>query len=853
MVIMKRTQCVELLKNIRINMVSFLAITVFVMFGIALYSGMGWSGQALNDSVNCQQDSGNMADIELIFPYGFDKADMDRLKTVDGVEKIEGGYCAYEQMESDGDVRTVKVVMLQSGLNCLTQTEGTLPQKQNEIAVEKNWAETNGIGIGDTVRFVPDGDADAHFLNRVLAGDFMSPEEDGQNEMQYLTCREFTVTALGESPAYISQMAAGYETDPSTHTPADCLMFAPESAFDAQSFTGYTTLFVKGSEPGLFASGTESYNAAVGRLSDRILPQAEQLAAEKCDRLTDALAAVQAFLPADVPEITRVGVTAVARENNASLSMLKVISDMFDQLKYNLSIPFILISILVSYSTISRTVYKDMRCIGTKKALGFKSGRIIVNYMLFAGLAALIGLLGGLLISRFVIERLFLNVLKKSFFFENPVWFFSLKDAAILGAIQLGCVLLSAFLAGRKTVKMPITEMLSGDTQHELKPHFYEKSKLWKRMPLLSKSIIRNCIGDKRRVAATLIGIAGCTALVICGVSLMLSVSDSFDYQFSQLQDYKYVAYFDPDSPDARSGMEKALADENIRATPVLYSTVRLRPPGGKDTVATLAVSDRDFDGLMALRSLDGTEHPLSDSGAWLSCAFALNYGIDGNRGTVDFTDASNKTYHVPCAGIYEFYLQCPRIAMSAAAYESAVGEAPAVNAFLIASDGTDKAELSKLLRDVPGFLSVLDYYTMMEGSFGIIIGVVSAIAMLYLVLSVLMALFILLDLFVMFVEEKKRELITLMINGYKLHYAKKYIYSDTVFLTVVGVLLGVVSGILLSNWNVNMMTSDVTYYLHRISALSCIGAAVLSALLTGIMCLIAMKRIPDYALSDLS
>lgn len=854
MVIFKRTQCVDLLSSIRVNIVAFLAITVFVMFGAALYSGIGWSGEALIASVAEEQTVGNMADIELIFPYGFDEDDIAELGSADGVGAIEGAYSAFSQFKTNGENCTAKLIMIGHNINRLTQTEGTLPQKSNEIAVEKSWALENGVKIGDAVSFIPDGDKNAHFLHHAAERNFAALSVGEQNEMKYLTNRTFTVTALAESPAYISNEATVYETSPSTHIPASCLMFVPESAFDADSFTGYTTVFIKSTEAERFVSGTDEYNAALEQLKEHILPIAEEMAERKFGELNDALEATGKMLPetAALKELSRAGVTVVMHESNPSMVVLKTVCDLFDTLKYNFSIPFILISLLVSYSTISRTIHKDMSCIGTKKAMGFKNSSIIINYILFAALAAFIGLVSGFFISRFIIERLFLGVLRNTFSFDKMVWHFSVKDTVILSVLQLGFIVLSAYTAGRKTVNMPTIELLSNDPQTDSKEHFFEKKKLWKRLPLLSKIIVINCLNDKRRVTATLIGISGCTALVLCGISFVLSVSNTFHYQFSHLQDYRYVVYFDSTCEDTQDEIGKALAETGAEYSPVLYSTVRLSSPTGKDAVSTLAVSDCDYDGLMKIISLDGKENTLPDSGAWVTCAFAQYYGIDENGGTVTFTDASGNPYTVPCAGVYEFYMLVPRLAMSAKAYEEMIGEKPVPNAFLVSANGMDKTGLEDLFEGIPGFLSVYDYYTVMHAPFEPISLIASAIAALYLVLSVLMALFILLDLFVMFVEEKKRELITLMINGYKLRFAKKYIYCDTIFLTIMGAVLGVIAGILLTNWNLDSVTTDLSYYLHQISFLACVCAAGLSSLLTAVMCLIAMKRISVFQLSDL-
>ncbi len=854
MVKVKKTQRIELLNSIRENIVAFLAITVFVMFGAALYSGISWSGQALKASVAEEQNVGNMADIELLFPYGFDEDDMTVLRSVDGVKAIEGAYSAFEKFKINGEVCIAKIIMAGDNINRLTQIEGILPQRNNEIAIEKSWALEKGIKIGDTVSFAADGENNAHFLHNVAEGDLAALLADNRNEMKYLTNRVFTVTALAVSPAYIDTKAAVYEISPSMHTPASCLMFVHESAFDSSSFTGYTTVFIKSSETDGQMYGTEEYNDIVAHLKERILPIAEEIANRKFGELNSGLEAFREMLPPTVvaTELSNVGVNAVTHQCNPSIAILKTVCDMFDTLKYNLSIPFIFISILISYSTISRIVYKDMRYIGTKKALGFKNSSIIINYILFAGMAAFIGLVSGFLISRFVIEQLFLNTLGKSFLFNKKVFCFSVKDTVILSALQLGFIVLSAFVAGCRTVRKPIIELLSNDEQNETKKHFFEKSRMWKRMPFLSKIIVKNCLNDKRRVAATLIGISGCTALAICGTSLMFSVFDSFDYHFSHLQDYRYVVYFDNTYEDVQDEIEKKLAKMNADYSPVLYSYVRLNSSTGKDVVATLAVSDCDFNGLMKIVSLDGKENALSDSGAWINCAFALSNGINEKDSTITFTDAANNIYTVQCAGVYEFYMQFPCLAMSATAYEKTVGVKPEINAFVVASDDMDKIGIETALEDIPGFLAVYDYRSVMQISFNEISGVASAIAVLYLVLSILMAPFILLDLFVLFVEEKKRELIVIMLNGYKRRFAKKYISCDAVFLTFVGILLGIVEGVMLGRWNIDRMTSDVSYFLHRINILTCIGAAGLSSLLTAFICHIAIKRISGFQLSNL-
>ena len=119
------------------------------------------------------------------FPYGFDADDIARLGSVDGVGAAEGAYSAFERFEINEEVCTAKLIMIGNNINRLTQIEGTLPQKSNEIAVEKDWALKNDIKIGDTVTFIPDGDENAHFLHNVAEGNFAALMAGEQNEMEF--------------------------------------------------------------------------------------------------------------------------------------------------------------------------------------------------------------------------------------------------------------------------------------------------------------------------------------------------------------------------------------------------------------------------------------------------------------------------------------------------------------------------------------------------------------------------------------------------------------------------------------------------------------------------------------------
>ncbi len=783
---MKRTQWIELYKRITENKVSFIAIIMFVTFGIAIFAGLSWSGIAISTSIDNELERCNFHDYEVMFAVPVSEESIEAFTQKAGISAAEGGNIFYRSFELRGKQTQAKIESVTTDINKLSQIEGRLPENAEEIVVEKNWAEKNAIDIGDKISFSPEG------MFSVLKHD------------------EFTVCGLAESPEYISAIAASYETSSATGTPIDCIMFVHKDAFNMNLLRGYSKLLVKS------AQSSEEVELIIKEVFGN-----------------DAV------------------YTLFTVSNNASISISKVIIDMFAQLKVNMALMFLVIGILVCFSSASRLVYKDIKLIGTKKSLGFYKMDITVSYLLYAGVASFIGCVLGISLARFAIEPLFLSVLNNTYLFEIPVFYFSISDALLLSAAEIICTGISAYIACASTIKMNTVVLLSGGEPPKIKAKWFERLSLWQRTSLFTKCIVNNLITDSRRVSATLIGIAGCTALIICGITFNNSVKNSFNYQFEHIQDYKGIIIYDPSREDASVNISGLLDKKGIRYSDLYSSAVRLKTPDGGSLVASLNVGNADFDKMFSVYSQDNQLHSVNE-GVWLSCAFANNYGIEKGD-TVTFIDTAAVEHSAIVDGVFEYYLQCPRIIFSEEAYKKVFGCEAVFNTFFIDICGAELEALSEELENTNGYVGCSDYYATMSGSFSILSGVSSALAYLYIVLAVLMAVFILLDLFVMFVDEKKRELITLMINGYSKKHARKYIYKDTVLLTAIGIILGVLIGIAMGHIIITSMNSDESYFLNNVNYAACLISITTTALLTFIMTKIALKRIDSFSLSDLN
>lgn len=853
---MKKTQCIELIKKIRNSAVSFVAISILVTCAIALFAGMEWCQTSLSLSLDQEFDNDKLHDIEIAFPFGADKSDVDRILAQENISTAEGQYTSFQYFRWEQSMLQARLTSITHKVDCLVVLEGQLPKAFDEIAVDERWAADHRVHLGDTITFEHDENGSAHLLHSVLTNNPADAAFRSEDGMQYLTTDRFTVTALVRSPAFISALAAVYESSPTFSTPVNCLMFVTEEAFDLSSFNGFTSVLVRSERLLNMPTSSNPYKETAREIGENLRPIADEITEERYNEILTAIDSFNDTPFESIAESLRTGLsrqscTLLMREDNGSIVMSGVVSDMFGKFKFNSALVLVIISVLICYSTILRLVFIDTKLIGTRRAVGFTDREIILPYLIYAFAATALGVLVGLIAARFLVQPLLIGVMNDTFRFGEAVYYFSFGDAILYFTAEVIVMLLFAYIACGKTMKRKTTELLAGPEPPASKKHIWENTAVWKKFSVLFKSIINNFINDKRRVIATLIGIAGCTALVVSSFSFEFAVTGSLPKQFSQLQHFDTVVYYNSDVEGCGTAIGDALSDVTDRYAEVYFSNAFLKAPDDKSVAAFLIVGDGDMNGLMPLYQMDGTVAS-PEMGIWIPYAYAKYYHLQEGD-DVTYMDSSSAEHTVKIAGIYESYLQCPRMILSPAEYEAEYGTAPTGNAFLLSSEGSDLRIFDDLLGDINGYICTTDYYANAENSQSTVVSLTTAFAILYTVLSVVIALLVLLDLLVMFVEERKKELITLMINGYSAHDAKRYIYSDTILLAVVGILLGTVGGVLLGQWNTSSTESELSCFLRQISFPACVIGITFTALLIAGMTLIAMKRISTFELSDIN
>jgi len=595
------------------------------------------------------------------------------------------------------------------------------------------------------------------------------------------------------------------------------------------------------------AAGEQELAKGEAELEDakRQLQDAQAQVAEKEPKLEEA--------KAKVAELKKFDWSVMPRAYNAGVIEVNTFSDVTGHLSISMAALFIIVGLLVSYFAVSRIVHEQVSQIGTKKALGFRQGEITKSFLLYSGIAVVAGTIVGAITGYILVEGIIGGVLADMFAFGSYPAYFGWGLFAIMAALELALILGATYLACRSILKRHAVELLRGEKPPEGKTRFYEKWGLWDKLPLFLQTVVNNCVNDKRRMLSTVVGVAGSTALIVTALTLNNDVMKSYDFHYKDVYGFNAIAYVENSADGAIDKVESTLRKEGATTARTSMRRYLMEQPNGQSGSMHVIVplDEGAFNQLYHVVPTSGGLFNLSGKGAWVSQAYADH--MDAKVGDVIVLDSGDGTKHeVPILGFYEFWLTYHEMIVGADYFQEEFGQ-PTAGALLVQTNGVDAPTVQKAVSGVKGFDSIVDDAGKQYKNFETFSKVSSAVVAIYLALAALMSIVVLLNLNVMFIEEKKRELIVLMINGFSVKDAKHYISYDSIVLTALGIVVGIVLGCVMGSVTVASIEPPTGVFVKAVDAWAVIIGIGGSAILAIIMGVIALRRIPRFELTDIN
>lgn len=592
-----------------------------------------------------------------------------------------------------------------------------------------------------------------------------------------------------------------------------------------------------------YAAGTQKLAQARQDIAD-----GEQTLAENTRLLADAQAELEDFVRYEQW-------TVQIRTDNPSVATAKFYAQSSRRLCYSMALLFVFVGLMVCFTSITRSINESQTITGVQKALGFRSHEILAHYMAYSLLAAAIGVLVGYALGFFGIESVINDAYAKLYVIGAITNVYVVPEALVIAVVELALIALATWLPCRKLLRRPAVELLKGENYAGGRTRFYEKWRVWQRMSLYTQTTVNNLMNDGARIIATLVGITGCTALIVMSLSLRSSILSTPVRHFERIWIYDASLVSDTAVPGGHQALEQVLDESGADYTSVRREAVYIRDETGTLNQADLIVPE-DAEDLRAFIHLDDyrTGRPLSltDDGVIVSYTYAKHYGLKAGD-TLHLLDTAGRSHDCVVSGISQHYLSSMQVVMTPSCYQHLMGWAAQSNTLYLRYGAADRNAVAQKLQTTEGYFSLTDESAKWIAKFQEFSGSVMLVVYIGLSLSVTMALLVLLNLNIVCVNEKTNELVVMRINGFSIRAVKAYLYRDNIVLTALGILGGVGIGLALGRCVLEILQKIGDNFYTTPNLTDCLIGAGLAALFSLATNLIALRRVNTLSVSDLS
>ena len=516
--------------------------------------------------------------------------------------------------------------------------------------------------------------------------------------------------------------------------------------------------------------------------------------------------------------------------SNAS-SSISAVGNIFPVVLY-------LVAAMVTFTTMTRFVDEERTNAGIFKALGYRTRDIILKFVLYGFFAGTIGTLLGTLLGHYFLSGIISNIITQGMVIGESREYFYRDITLIALGLSFVASVLPAYWVARKELKEEANLLLlpkppvSGSKIFLERVHF-----IWKRLNFTHKVTARNLFRYKQRMLMTIFGVAGSVALLFAGLGIQSSVGSVSKRQFQEILSYELIVAKKTNASYQESKeLTNRLAKSDIKDYRAIYSKVieaSLKNGHDKQTVTMLVTDCADFSPFVSLRSFKQGESLSLKKGVIISSKLAqLAQVTVGDRLTLD-------GHSFKVAGITENYVG-HFIYMDQASYQKIYGERTSANSYLVQLRNPSTRKVQTVSRDMMALAAVkaVSQNASMISLFNSVAKSLDTTMMILVVVSILLAIVILYNLTNINVAERIRELSTIKVLGFHNKEVTLYIYRETILLSIIGILMGLVGGYYLHQFLIAMIAPDAILFCPHVGLgvlLFPVGGMLLLLILLGI------------------
>ena len=848
----RKTYWKDLLQSFTGSKGRFLSILTLMMLGSLALVGLKVASPNMERTAWDYIQKANMADITVIADYGLDQADQDELENLTRAA-VEFGYMTDLTLEGSQDA--IRIFSKTERISKFQVTQGRLPEKEDELALADFWKDR--YQIGQVIHLSQKNGSNSQLKRDTytITGFVHSPDIFSKSDMGNSASGNGNLVAYAvvtednfNSPVYtiarlrfnsltdVNPFSSDYERklEEEEETLKEQLADNGQARLekmkkDAQESLDEGKKQLDEAETNLTAGKKRlqeietRLQAQENQVSQLPEPQKSQASSQleeakkQLKQEKEKLSKAETDLTNEkvkwqtsqdeVNALTEPTYHVYNRKSsptgqgylmysNSAMS-IRAVGNIFPVVLYA-------VAAMVTFTTMTRFVDEERTNAGIFKALGYRSKDIIAKFVIYGLVAGSIGTFLGIFIGHYILAPTISHIITERMIVgESQQYFYWTYSCLALG-LSLVASVLPAYLVSRRELHEEAAQLLLPKPPAKGSKIILERiTFIWSHLSFTQKVTARNIFRYKQRMLMTIFGVAGSVALLFAGLGIQSSVVGVADRQFKDLQEYQLVLAVRNHASDSdQAQLETKLQADAVDKYRLIYSKQVDEKYAGKAGVQTVTIMVTDQDDLDPFVHLEKNGEKLSlSNGVVLTeklaqlagVTFGDTFKIDGKEFTV--------------AAITEHYVG-HYIYMNQKTYEAIYGQVPKMNTYLVklkdkSQDNTET--LAGQFMEQPAVASVVQNASTIR-LFETFASSLNQTMAILVIVSVLLAMVILYNLTNINVAERIRELSTIKVLGFHNKEVTLYIYRETIILSMVGIVLGLVSGFYLHQFLIQMI-----------------------------------------------
>ena len=534
----------------------------------------------------------------------------------------------------------------------------------------------------------------------------------------------------------------------------------------------------------------------------------------------------------EIADIERPDSYLLGRETNVGYACMENDSAIVNGIANVFPVFFYAVAALVCITTMNRMIEEQRTQIGVLKALGYSEASIMGKYLFYSGSAAISGSLVGYFFG--------------TWFFPYVIWiaYSSMYDVAdILYVFDAGVLVFSlvvSILCSMGVTYISCKNELSEVAAELMRPKAPKAGKrifleyipfIWKPMKFLHKVSYRNVFRYKKRFFMMVIGISGCTGLLVTGFGVQDSIANIANDQYGRIQVVDINVMMSDEVDETTDAMVQKVAGE--RMTDYVYvmeKSIDLTTEEAVKSISLVAVDEKDDISPYVILPDEETGEILDYPGLGeciLSNKIAKTYDLSVGD-TVIFRDENNHSMELKLSGIAENYLY-NFVYITTQTYEACLGEKPEIKSiYMNLAEGVDPHQMTADFMKEETVASAMvssdskERFTSMIESLDLLIVVIT-------VCAGCLAFIVLYNLTNINITERIREIATIKVLGFYRNETASYVFRENLILTAFGAIAGLFLGKLFHAFVMSQVQVDQVSFAIRILPKSYLYSVVLT------------------------